>query len=49
MSYEVVDCSANAEKDVQYTSDPDELLGECTGECEICPGQDQSDGENEHE
>ena len=49
MSHKVVDSSANAEKDVQDTSNPDELLGECTGKGEVGPGQNQSDGENKHE
>ena len=49
MSHKVVDSSANAKKDVQYTSNPDELLGECTSECEVRPGQNQSDNENKNE
>ena len=49
VSNKVVDSSANAEKDVQYTSNPDELLGECTGKGEVCPRQNQSDGKNEDE
>ena len=49
MSYEVVDSSANAEEDVQNTSDPNELLCKCTGKGEVRPGQNQSDGEDKNE
>ena len=49
VSHKVVDSSANTEKDIQDTSNPDELLGECTGKGEVCPGENQRDGENKNE
>ena len=49
MSHKIVDSGANAEKDIQNTSDPNELLCKCTGEGEVCPGQNQSDGEDKNE
>lgn len=49
MSHKVVDSSSNAEEDVQNTSYPDELLCECPGKGEICPGQNQGNDEDENE
>lgn len=49
VSDKVVDSSSNAEEDVQNTSDPDELLSECTGKSEVSPRQNQSDGEDKNE
>ena len=49
MSHKVVDSRANAEENVENTGDPDELLCKCTGEGEVRPGQDQSDGQDENE
>ena len=49
VSDKVVDSSSNAEEDVQNTSDPDELLSECSGKSEVSPRQNQSDGEDKNE
>ena len=49
MSHKVVDSGANAEEDVQNSSNPDELLCECASKGEVCPRQNQGDSEDENE
>ena len=46
MSHKIVDSSPDTEEDVKNTSNPDKLLCECTGKGEVCPGQNQGDGED---
>lgn len=48
MPYKVIDSCPNAEEDVQNASNPDKLLCESASEGEVCPRQNQGDGEDKN-
>ena len=49
MLVEVVDCCSNCDCDVENASDPDELLSEVLRSEKVCPGEDESNGQDEGE